>query len=416
MVAQPDHNLLFVKDAIKVNKIKLYNNITKNSIAKNLSLPLNDRTEEYWLDAFWSMELIQYHSLWADSRINIAFDSSLHRSIDFQRALLELAYTNYKNEYAIPIKKILETTTNEKIFAMCSEYLLKNNSLKETITTIQSLLCKKFNQVAEDPIIKMLHENLNYHKNYLLGKTNIINDPKPILKDILDKQAFSNSVVVYSFQRKNRNYPGIAIVRDKDGNFVKEENGNLFYVPQLARSITDLPGYLTNGNTPQGIFRMDGLDVSKSNFIGPTPNIQLKMPFEDSIAHFIKDSTVLDSVWSVDFYQHILPASWKNYLPIFQTYYASQAGRTEIIAHGTTVNPEYYKNQPYYPHTPTQGCLCTIELWSEEDGRRLQSDQQKLVDAVTKAGGPDGYLVVIELDDNHEPVTIKDILPYLPKP
>ena len=89
------------------------------------------------------------------------------------------------------------------------------------------------------------------------------------------------------------------------------------------------------------------------------------------------------------------------------------AGRTEIIAHGTTVNPEYYTNQPYYPLTPTQGCLATKETWSTLDGKRIESDQQKLVNAVKVAGGADGYCIVIEIDDQQKPVGIEEILPYL---
>ncbi len=56
--------------------------------------------------------------------------------------------------------------------------------------------------------------------------------------------------------------PGLVIIRQKDGIFVADSSGNIFNVPQLARSITNLPVYLTNGNTPQGIFAMHGFDVS----------------------------------------------------------------------------------------------------------------------------------------------------------
>ncbi len=218
---------------------------------------------------------------------------------------------------------------------------------------------------------------------------------------------------MYSIQRKNRNYPGIVMVRDSNGLFIKNDTGNIFFVQQLARSITDMPFYLTNGNTPQGIFRMLGFAVSKSPALGPTQNIQLTMPLETTIQQFLKDSSITDSVWTPELYEQLLPASFKKYHSLFQSYYASAIGRTEIIAHGTTINPAYYKGEPYYPYTPTQGCLCTKEIWSEADGKRLISDQQKLVDAVKKAGGPDGYLIVIEIDDQQKPVDINEILPYL---
>ena len=107
----------------------------------------------------------------------------------------------------------------------------------------------------------------------------------------------------------------------------------------------------------------------------------------------------------------LIPADLKTYLPLYNSFYAGLAGRREIIAHGTTIDPKWYHSQPYYPLTPTQGCLCTKEIW---DGKRVESDQQKLVNGLLKAGGANGYCVVIELDDNQHPVLLKDILPYLP--
>ena len=90
------------------------------------------------------------------------------------------------------------------------------------------------------------------------------------------------------------------------------------------------------------------------------------------------------------------------------------AGRTEIIAHGTTINPAYYKGEPYYPLTPSLGCLCTKEIWNE-DGKRTISDQAELVNAVQLAGGANGYYVVIELNDEQRPVAMDDILPFFKK-
>jgi hypothetical protein len=73
----------------------------------------------------------------------------------------------------------------------------------------------------------------------------------------------------------------------------------------------------------------------------------------------------------------------------------------------------YYKTMPCYPLTPTQGCLCTKEIWSETTGKLLESDQQKLSNAIARAGGPHGYAIVINIDDKQEPVSINDIIPFL---
>ena len=96
------------------------------------------------------------------------------------------------------------------------------------------------------------------------------------------------------------------MVRAKDGSFVKAADGSYFSVPQLARSCSNMPGYITNGNTPQGIFKIFGLDVSKSSMIGPTTNIQMVLPYENSI-------DVADTVTKLlgDNYRYLLPAPGK---------------------------------------------------------------------------------------------------------
>lgn len=390
---------LFVKDTKAANREKLYNNMVNNGIIRNLSSILSDSTEENWMDAFYNMEFIRYKAPWVQSKVANALQDIEKRSVPFQRSMLELLFTNYPNAYPQPVLNLLNSTANDKIFAMCAAYLLVAKP------TLQPELWNKTLQyLTKDTGSAIIRELM-----FTLG--NFGNQPStPLLNDLLKQPFFSKAVVMFSFQRKNRNYPGLVIVRDSAGNFLKDENGKLFSVPQLARSINNLPGYLTYGNTPQGIFRMDGMAVSNSVFIGPTPNFQLTMPYETSLQHFMNDSSITDTVWTADWYKKLLPESWQQYFPIMQTFHAGKAGRTEIIAHGTTINPAYYIGQPYYPLTPSLGCLCTKELWSEVDGSRLESDQQKLVAALQKAGGANGYCIVIELDDAQKPVLLEEII------
>lgn len=410
-VAQTDTVPVF-KGAVKVTRQKTYNNIVKYSIIKNLSLPITDSTEENWEDAFYAMELINYKQPWVIEKINKAFDAAENRSAGFQRALMELVYTNYKNNFVAAATSLFKKTGSAKVFAMCAEYLLRADKSKNNIEKISSVVYnKKLNDFDNEEMAANIQMELLWPVMQLAEKESY--KVKLNLAALLNINFLKKNIVVFSFQRKNRNFPGIVIVRDANGNFITDEAGNVFAVPQLARSLTNLPGYLTNGNTPQGIFRMHSFDVSKSAAIGPTENIQLTMPFETSVQHFLKDSSIVDTVWTPRLYERLLPEALKKYRPLFGTYYASAIGRTEIIAHGTTVDPAYYKGQSYYPFTPTQGCLCTKEIWGDVNGKRVISDQQKLVGAVKKAGGADGYLIVIEIDDQQKPVSIDDILPYL---
>ncbi len=389
---------VYFKFASQAGRKQFEQNVFKNSIDKYLRGELTDSTEDDWRGAFWAIELMQYKQPWVKEKINAAFIGIEKRTTSFQRALLELCYTNYSKEFTKQVAALKLLTTDAKIFAMCSEYLRSSGSIVSA-AALKKETDKQFPGQQENPILKMLLAN-RAADNYTVVKK--------MLPVLFSNQFLPGKRVVYSLQRKNRNYPGIVIVRDSTGNFVKDDKGGIFYVPQLARSITNLPTYLTNGNTPQGIFRMQGFAVSTSNFIGPTPNIQLMMPYETTVANFMADSTIIDTAWTADVYKQLLPAACRNYFPLMGSYYASEAGRTETIAHGTTVDPAYYKGASYWPLTPTLGCLCTKEIWNAA-GKRTESNQQLLVNAVKKEGGADGYLIVLELDDKQLPVSIKEV-------
>lgn len=407
-IAQTD-SVVYFKFTTEQNRTKFYSSLIKNSIGKNLSLPLNDSTEENWEEAFSAMELIYYKQPWIKSHLKTAADSLTKRSPEFQRSFLELLYATSQTEFGKQADEVFRTTPNGKVLAMCAEYLLLADTSKNNKNYVTKITAKSLLHITPE---NDLNVAINLHKRLeALFQTNK-HFSAELLKPIFKKDYLKGNTVVYSLQRKNRNYTGLVLIKDTAGNFVTSADGKLFTIPQLARSLSNMPYYLTNGNTPQGIYRLYGFDKSRSNFIGPTENLQLTMPCETSIRHFLKDSTIVDTAWKPAWYQRLLPSSLSNYQPLYESFYAGASGRTEIIAHGTAVDAEFYRNQNYYPYTPTAGCLCTKELWNAE-GKRTVSDQQLLANAVKKAGGADGYLVVIELNDAQEPVSADEISPLL---
>jgi hypothetical protein len=376
------------------------------SISKNFSLPLTDSTEENWEEAFDAMEVIRYNTAFTLKKVESAFDSLQTTSVSFQRALMEVVYSNYPRKFLKQSLSLLQKTNDPKIFAMCAEYLMQGDKSEVEKENLSKKLLQKFTDTAyKNPILYMLQTRLTP------DKVNMIPVDK-VLPQIFGRDFLPHHEVMYSLQRKDRDYPGMVIIRNADGEFVRDSSGKIFTVTQLARSITNLPGYLTNGNTPQGIFKMYGFKVSMGNFIGPTANVQLGMPVELTLQKFFDQDAILDSIWTVDYYQTLIPKKLQQFLPLYESYYAGLAGRSEIIAHGTTIDPSYYIGKPYYPLTPTEGCLCTKEIWN---GKRIESDQQKLVNGLLKAGGANGYCVVIDIDDKNAPVALKDVLPYIPK-
>ena len=82
-------NVPVASNTTQANRTKEFNNLVYN-INKNISITLTDSTEDNWQDAFYAMELINYHTPLVDATITTAFDSLERRSSSFQRAFLEL--------------------------------------------------------------------------------------------------------------------------------------------------------------------------------------------------------------------------------------------------------------------------------------------------------------------------------------
>ena len=97
------------------------------------------------------------------------------------------------------------------------------------------------------------------------------------------------------------------------------------------------------------------------------------------------------------------------FAPMMQSYTAGKLGRTEIIAHGTTIDPEFFKGKPFYPISPTLGCLYARESWNTTTGKLIDSEQFKLANTFLGTPLMRGYLYVIELDRQHRPVTPEEL-------
>lgn len=384
----------------------LHQRLIKNTITKNFAVPLSDSTEENWMEAFNGLQLIVYKTPETEEKIKLALEDLRNRSDEFRQAFLETIFALYPSRYKRDISVLLTITRDFKTFALSAEYLLAAHALPLEIKQYEFLLKEKFDTLSYQPAFLILQQRL---QQAISG--NVFMTPSE-LRYALSNSFLPGNLIMYSFQRKNRDYPGLVMVRNGAGKFSTDSSGHLFHAQQLARSINNLPFYFKGGNTPQGLFLMYGFGVSLSRFIGPSANVQMGMPVELSVAKFLRDSAILDSIWNIKHYQQLLPRTLANSLALYESFYAGSIGRNEIIAHGTAIDPEYYEHQPYYPLTPSLGCLCTKEIWN---GNRISSDQQKLVNALLQAGGAQGYCLVIELDDKQAPVTISDLKAFLPK-
>ena len=379
-----------------------YKYLVDTAIQQYLAEPLNEETEGMWNEAFWALELLLYKNDFSKQKLQEAWKLAGNLSEYFQKNLLEATYTLYVTEFTVPVQQLLQSTTSPTVFIRCAEYLLRAGANQYKPAVLQRL--NSFFRDEQHTGIKVLRQRLDQWDAPVQS---------PPLKDIFSPSFLKGETVIYSLQRTNRDYAGLVIIRGPDGRFVTNKAGTLFSTSQLARAITDYPFYITNGNTPQGIFRWTGFEMSKIGYIGPTPNLQLKMPYEVPPSVFFADSGLVDAPWQKELYATMLPASWNNHEGMFESFYAGAMGRYDIIMHGTTIDPSFYKGQTYYPQTPSLGCLCSYEAW-DNNGRRVKSHQQQIDDALDSIGSNYGYVVVINIDDAQKAVTPGEIMQYLP--
>jgi len=327
------------------------------------------------------------------------------RPVDEQRTVLSVAHALYATEAAPQLRQLLPQLGTPREFCIAAYTILKADVSPGTRAALRETLLVRFPESLNEPRLRALMRTLT---------TDVAADmaARPPLADLLAapyRNAGPLLPVIVSFQRPGRNVFGLAMVRGADGRFVRNPDGSYFAIPHLARALTTLPGTITNGNTPQGLFTIVGAGTATNRWIGPTPYLESKVPYEATVEEFAHAD--VGGEWSEGVYESFLPASWRGYAPFKEAFLAGQAGRNEMLIHGTTINSNYYTGASYFPGTPSAGCLVAMETWDPADGRMRSSNQLTLAKVFTQAGTDRGYLVVVEIDDHAAPVDLAEVLP-----
>jgi hypothetical protein len=364
---------------------------------RRLAIPPGKEAEGEWPGAFWSAGLTNYKGPEVCAAIHAGFDKLEELSPDLQREILQSAYYLCSDDFTEQARRALDIVQEPKPFAIALAHVLKHDDSLATRRALALKLAEKFPDWRNDGRLAHFWRLLTAEEYPEL----------PPLADLLAHD-FDGKAVVFSFQRRDRRHPGRAVVRGDDGRFVRTEDGAVLTIPQLAYSQTNLPGTITYGNTPQGLHTIVGTGIARDKFIGPVPYVWTKVPFEAPLEEFFHDDTV-SGEWTLPAYQLALPPSWRGYWPMQEAWYAGRAGRNEMIAHGTTINEEFYRGEPWYPYTPSAGCLCMREQWSPETGALVASDQLTFLNTFLQQSDGTGFLLVVELDDRQAPVSEEEV-------
>ncbi len=399
--AQYNKNLIYTSVVLNDKRKKFDEYLNRDEIARTFIEPL-DSNNEY---KYESACLAASQFMITNEVVKAGFDTLfLHYDSlqqDTKRALLEAVYGLYPQAYLSPIKALLNKEKEPKLFAMMAVYMFQNDSSQQQLNSLLKQLKSSFPLADTEPVLQSL-------QLYLTNENKEKVSPPPPLTFLFAYQKNIGKQMIYSLQRWNRDYPGLAIIQNADGTFARDSLGSLLVFQQLARSASNLPYFITSGSTPQGIYSVQGTGISRNGLIGPTPNLQLLLPHENDALywHGMPDS-------SLSFYQNYLllfPPDWRSYLPMQEALQAGTAGRTAIIAHGSTIDPEYFKGKPFYPLTPTMGCLCAKENWNIFTGKLNTSDQFDFVNTyLARPNDEAGYLLVINVDDKQAPVSKEEV-------
>jgi hypothetical protein len=377
-------------------RVALEKDLRERMIARHFGMALDSNSEDGYLSGCWAVEQFLFDGPEVRQGFDHLFAGYVALGYDTRRALLEAVYAVEPDRYRREEAAVLEGEQDAHLFALCAVYLYRADSSVGVADDLKIKLVERFPGYDTVAILHELVGWLGYHPPV-----------RPALGELFASRAGIKTI--YSFQRRDRDYPGLAIVQCADGRFVRDESGRLQVFEQLARSGPGLPYFLTNGNTPQGVYSIQGTDISQTNFIGPTPNLQLLLPGERDWGRYFHDTAAMAGADSLGRYLGLLPPGWRGYGPMMEAWEAGVVGRTAIIAHGTTIDPEYYHDKPFFPLTPTMGCLCAKELWNVTNGHLLVSEQNNLVNAFLSTPGRKGFLIVVDVDDKREAVSRAEV-------
>lgn len=405
---------IYVPKAIHYNKEEIHSDfvlaarrasfkkyLMEKTIKETFSGPLNQYTDYKFENACLSATQFLIKNQYTQRGFEKMFEQYFRLDPSARFALLTAVYGIYPVTFKDKIKEILPYERDPKLFAIAALY---DYRIDTSITNRNRLMRQMEKQFAGSSQNVLLRQLSSYLLRHLADQIT----PTPSVIELFRYQQLWKQKTIYSFQRWDRNYSGLCIVQYEDGHFARDQNGKLKIFRQLARSGSGLPSFITNGNTPQGLYRIAGSRVSIDKLIGPTPTLQSIIPFQsDSV--FFRGLPYDSTGTKLDNYKILLPPSWQSYPPMQQSFWAGAAGRRYIVIHGSTLDGSFFEDWSFYPNAPTDGCLSTMESWDTATGALDKSDQLDLVNTYHKTPGGLGLLEVINLDNQKKNVSVEEI-------
>jgi hypothetical protein len=177
-----------------------------------------------------------------------------------------------------------------------------------------------------------------------------------------------NETVVFALLPLNRTRPGTLVIKKNDGTWSKDKSGSIWSLPVLGMSSRGLDYHYTNGQTPQGVYTVDGVMKKADRFLDFGK-------FRRLILNFIPKSDDEKMI------KHLLPKSHWNLNWWREAVIARELGRSHLRIHGAG-RKNLKIGTSYFPFVPTSGCLATRE---GHFGLFKFNDQKKILNQLIQA-------------------------------
>lgn len=369
--------------------------------------PVTDANERYWRNLLWTAAVREPQAEFVpqtiaaimalSSRNNLS--AAQGRTVNMALQVGTQLYLSNPSRYANlgeQFQQIIQKSTDPIRVAMAFSALTQAGMEPQQRQQWAELIRQRFPKWAENVQLLTTLRDASFQDRP---------PPLPPLTDLFAWRIAPEQLHLYVVCQPDRGVLCQSYLKDAQGRFVRQGE-QLWSVPLLLRSIHGLAWNFYRGQTPQGIYRIEGEvpqpDTEYFRAYGFFALVNLFVPFEPGVKSFIPGQKGQLSP-SLTAYQALLPPSWRNYYPIQQTYWAGKGGRSLFRIHGSGEAPSFFSNNSRFPQSgnwnPTIGCLSALELY-DETGQLQQADMPTILNALTAAAGTPkftGYLIVVEV-------------------
>ncbi len=369
--------------------------------------PVSDKTEKHWRNILWTTAVVEpaepFVATALDQILSMMSLSGLSqgqmRIIDAATKVATQLYLRNRTLYSQLEQRFtqaIEQSSDPEWVAVSLSALAKGGTSLQQLQGLTERVKARFpawtNNVYLYTTIREVAETL-------------APSPEPPLSDLLNWEITPGQLQLYIICQPDRDVLCTSVLKDRDGKFVRRNNNQLWSVPLLLRSIHNLSWNFVRGQTPQGIYRIEGSvpqpDDEFFRAYGKFSLVNLYVPFESGVKQFLPGKPG-PFKGNVKDYQALLPPSWRNYWAIQQSYWAGKAGRSDFRIHGTGEAPDFFSNKGKNPNAfnwnPTIGCLSALEVYNDK-GQLMEADMPEILSTLQMVGGKkfSGYMVVVEV-------------------